>query len=127
MFFLLIAPEGSSKQPASEPTTEPETGKTNENKWKVLFKMNNKLDQFHIEPTTEPATEPPSSTTAAPARPQPFRPRLFNKTKRLVLPHRERPNLQASLSKRQIRTKRAVPGAEPSSEPEPETKSEPGE
>lgn len=65
-----------------------------------------------LEPSTEPATEPPLSTTVAtPVRPQPFRPRFFNKTKRLVGPLRDRPTYQpGSLSKRQIRTRRAVPG-----------------
>lgn len=62
------------------------------------------------EPATEPATEPPSSTTVLPSvRPQPFRPRFFNKTKRVVIPLRDRPPFNpANLSKRQIK-KRAVP------------------
>lgn len=73
--------------------------------------LNKKKNYLHrIEPTTEPATEPPSSTTVLPVRPQPFRPRLFNKTKRVVIPLRERPSYQNAgiLSKRQIK-KRAAP------------------
>lgn len=71
-------------------------------------------------PEKEPATEPESEPSTEPVtvqiptmRPQPFRPRIYNKTKRLIhhAPLRERLTLQnaSNLSKRNTRTKRAIP------------------
>lgn len=64
--------------------------------------------------TSEPSTEPTTTTRVSTLRPQPFRPRIYNKTKRLIhqAPLRERFNPQSSvgnLSKRQIQ-KRSTPG-----------------
>lgn len=82
-------PNATSEPPSSEPESEPNA-------------------------TVEPSTEPTTTTQIPNLRPQPFRPRIYNKTKRLIphAPLRERFNPQSStgnLSKRQIQ-KRSTPG-----------------
>lgn len=70
------------------------------------------------EPITTAATTMTSTQAPIPSlRPQPFRPRLYNKTKRIIhhVPLRERVihSSPSNLSKRQTRQKRAIAGRIP--------------